>query len=330
DFGIAVAPNGHLAAMTALPYIGLTPTAVRYHPVSDTQTAPRKVVLLNNIAVGGGGVAFDLKGNLYVGQPIRSAGAGLPTVITTDLSWTKSTGSIYRYNKTGSLDGDLFSAPLTAVDKIYDVDFGQYGGGTSSRCDCMTAGFGMDDWGRLYVPNGPFQKISVLDNEGNRTLRFGNYGNIENAADEAKGIAGTAGKCYMAYPFNVKATDDYIYATDPGNLILSRFQKTFVLDNEPTISTVIENSRHQSALALSVYPNPLMAGSKIQITLPSVSSISLELVDLNGRLVKKIASGSYSAGNHNFVWNNKAAAGVYLLRLQSGKSVQSRKVVLTR
>lgn len=330
DFGIAVAPNGHLAAMSALPYIGLTPTAVRYYPVYDTQAAYRPLVLINDIKIGGGGVGFDLKGNLYVGKPGPGTGSGLPSVITGDRSWKKSTGQIYKYNAPGSLDGNLFVTATAAPDKTYDVDFGQLGGGTMSLCDCMTASFGMDAWGRLYVPNGTFQKISVLDNEGNRTLRFGNYGNIDNVADELSGKPGTEGKCYMAYPFSVKASDHYIYAGDPGNNNVVRFKKIFVLDNMPTLAAQIPRIV-TGPLALSTWPNPLIRGGNILVNLPSAGSLTLDLIDMGGRLVQRVASGPRVAGAHTFTWNgSRTATGVYFVRLRTGNGTLTQRIVLAR
>lgn len=332
DFGIAVAPNGHLATMTALPYIGLTPTAVRYFPISDTQSAIRRLILIDDIKVGGGGISFDLKGNLYVGKPIKSTGSGLPSVITSDPSFLKSSGSIQRYNVNGSLNGELFTSKPTGPDKSYDVDLGQLGGGTMSICDCMTASFGMDAWGRLYVPNGPFQKISVIDNEGNRTARFGTYGNIGNVADELAGAPNTAGKCYMAYPFCVNSTDDYIYATDPGNIMITRFKKNFVLDNVPSMSTTAaRNPLSKGQLALFVSPNPFSGICRIGVSLPLAERVSLTVVDPSGRIVKQVAAGSLKAGYHTFSWDGtKSAAGVYFYKLTAGNKVVTARVLSVR
>jgi DNA-binding beta-propeller fold protein YncE len=333
DFGIGVAPNGHLAFMAEQNFGSLTPTAIRYCPVYDTQTEYRPLMLQGDLGIGCGGVRFDLKGNLYVGLPGHSAGAGLPAVITSDPSWNKTIGTIHRYNAGGSLEGDLFTAAVTGSDKTYDVDFGQLGGGTISNCDCMTAMFGMDPWGRLYVPNGVFQKISVLDNEGNRLARFGTYGNIDNVNAEQTGAAGTAGRCYMAYPFAVDASDDFIYVSDPGNVMVNRFIKTFVLDNVPGMSTAALTRTPAAPLALSAFPNPFAARSSVRMVLPRGARLTLDVVDLAGRLVCRIASGPYPAGVHRFNWNGigkngvRAASGVYFLRLKSDAGNLVRRVV---
>ena len=343
DYGFGVAPNGHMAVMSTRDYPSLAPISLRYHPVSDTQHAYRPLVLIPIIAGGtkapGGGVKFDLQGNLYVGERPPAAFAGLPPIYTSDRSRNQTMGAIYRYNAQGSLDGDLFTAPTPSADKIYDVDCGQFGNTAYNACGCacMTSTFGMDAWGRLYAPNGPFQKITVLDNEGNRTLRFGSYGNADDVAAEAAGAANTSGRCYLAYPFCVEATDDYIYATDPGNAILTRFEKTFILDNVPSMSTASARPvALKSPLALSAFPNPFMPQGRIQVALPRAARLTLDVLDVSGRLVARLAQGTFSSGAKSFVWNGKrsdgssAAAGLYFYRLVTDRESRTIRTILAR
>lgn len=336
DMGICVSSNGHLAALALKDYGFLASGyAVNYYPVYDTQTVSRRLTVGSvgtAIPWVCGGVKFDLQGNIYFGQRPVSPPAGLPSVIIGDLSFSQTTGSIYRFDMNGSPDGDLFTTAKTAPDKVYRVDFGALGNSNDgSHCVCMNATFGMDGWGRLYAPNGPFQKITVLDNEGNRCLRFGSYGNFDNVVQEHDGIAGTSGKCYMAYPFCVEATDDYVYATDPANVMLTRFQKTFILDNVPSMSPVVALPvRTAAALALSAYPNPFTAQGRISVALPAASSLTLEVVDMRGRVVERVATGAFGAGTHAFAATGRMASGVYFLRLKAGKGALTRRIVVTR
>jgi len=340
DFGIAAAPNGHLASLSSLDYCSSSGMiAIRYHPVEDTQSAYRRLVLYSDLPSHpnsyplGGGVRFDLKGNLYVGlgSPSAPVSPDLPSVITSDPSYKLTTGRINRYTGTGSLDGDLFTSAVSGPNKIYDVDFGQLGNsGNGVHCYCMTAMFGVDGWGRLYAPDGMFQKVTVLDNEGNRTARFGTYGNVDNVAVEASGNAATKGKCYMSYPWDVDASDNYIYVSDPGNLNVLRYKKVFVLDNVPGLSAD-RAVAPGTPLALFAAPNPLVARCGIRVVLPRFGNLTLDVVDVRGHLVKRIASGPRPAGVHVFNWDGgRIAAGLYFLRLASDAGNLTKRIVILR
>jgi hypothetical protein len=339
DYGIAAAPNGHLAFMSEKVFGSIgTGNSIRYCPVYDTQSAYRPLAIVPDVPTHpcGGGVRFDLKGNLYVGRVPAGPGIGLPSVITSDQSYRQTTGVIHRYAATGGLNGDLFTAVVSAPDKIYDVDFASLANtNDGSHCDCMTAMFGVDAWGRLYVPNGPFQKISVLDNAGNRVARFGSYGNIDNVAEELAGRPGTAGKCTMAYPFSVDASDNYIYAGDPANISVLRFKKSFALDNVPAMA-VRRACPAKFPLSLSSAPNPFYPQSRVTFSLPGRAAVRLEVVDLSGRLIKVLDQGERPAGAHTVAWNGadregrSAAAGVYVYRLTAGDKTIIAKTILAR
>jgi hypothetical protein len=89
-----------------------------------------------------------------------------------------------------------------------------------------------------------------------------------------------------------------------------------------------------SALSLRVSPNPFNPALMIGFDLPREESVRLRVHGPDGRIVGKIASGTFGAGPHQFVWNGRtsgglpAAPGVYLLRLETEGGVVTKKVVL--
>ncbi len=83
-------------------------------------------------------------------------------------------------------------------------------------------------------------------------------------------------------------------------------------------------------------PNPMREGTNIELTVSETQSqVTVSLFDVRGRSVGRLADGALSAGRHVLTWNGtdeegvRVPAGVYFVRLESGVSVQTRKVVVS-
>lgn len=93
--------------------------------------------------------------------------------------------------------------------------------------------------------------------------------------------------------------------------------------------------RRQNALGW-VYPNPFNPRTSIPFTLEEEAHVRLAAYDLGGALVRTLLNEGRPAGAHNFVWNGKGDAGetmpsgVYVLRLEAGSAVDTRRVVLLK
>lgn len=89
-----------------------------------------------------------------------------------------------------------------------------------------------------------------------------------------------------------------------------------------------------SALALAApRPNPMRGAGAVLFSLPRESDVSLEVVDVQGRVLRTLVSGLRGAGEHRATWDGadaegrEAAAGVYFYRLRAGGETLSRKFV---
>ena len=111
------------------------------------------------------------------------------------------------------------------------------------------------------------------------------------------------------------------------------------LPSTPTaLSTVADNSRIQpKVFALNQnYPNPFNPTTSISFDMFESSNISLNIYDLNGRLVKNLMSGNLSQGTYNIDWNGKnangasVAGGVYLYSITSNNSTIVKKMSLIK
>jgi FlgD Ig-like domain len=87
----------------------------------------------------------------------------------------------------------------------------------------------------------------------------------------------------------------------------------------------------------TVAPNPISNAATISFSLRQSQKISINIFDLNGRLIKTIANSQMQPGTHQLTWNatnengNAVATGVYYLKLNAGSSyVETKKISLIK
>ncbi|MCA9784867.1 MAG: T9SS type A sorting domain-containing protein, partial [Candidatus Cloacimonetes bacterium] len=84
------------------------------------------------------------------------------------------------------------------------------------------------------------------------------------------------------------------------------------------------------------YPNPFNPSTHIRFRLAMDARVTLEVFNLLGQKVRRLASSQYPAGAHTVVWDGlsdagtPAASGIYFYRLSAGEFVQSRRMLLLR
>jgi len=79
------------------------------------------------------------------------------------------------------------------------------------------------------------------------------------------------------------------------------------------------------------YPNPFNPSTTIRFSLPQRSYVMLKVFDVLGREVATLVDEELNQGEHSVVFDAKGLpSGVYFYRLQSGKFVQQRKMVLVK
>jgi hypothetical protein len=80
-------------------------------------------------------------------------------------------------------------------------------------------------------------------------------------------------------------------------------------------------------------PNPFVHAMALSFGLPKDASVNMSVFDVNGRLVKRLAWGAYTAGRHTARWDGKdeggraAPAGVYWCRLVTAGGTLERRLV---
>jgi len=89
-------------------------------------------------------------------------------------------------------------------------------------------------------------------------------------------------------------------------------------------------------LAISAHPNPFNPVTTIAYTNPRSQSVTLAVYDVRGLRVRVLEDGLMPSGQHEKVWDGcddqgaRLGNGVYLVHLNVGGEVQSRKLVLVK
>ncbi len=79
------------------------------------------------------------------------------------------------------------------------------------------------------------------------------------------------------------------------------------------------------------YPNPFNPSTAIRFSLREAGEASLSVFDVTGRMVRALASGSFEAGTHEFVFHaDDLPSGLYVYRLVTRAGTVSAPVVLLK
>jgi len=85
------------------------------------------------------------------------------------------------------------------------------------------------------------------------------------------------------------------------------------------------------------YPNPFNPSTTIGYEIPYSMSISLNIYDISGRLVRRLDNGIRNAGMHSIIWDgrdnfgNIVSNGLYIYRLDSDQNISiSNKIIFMK
>ncbi|MFQ6674943.1 MAG: T9SS type A sorting domain-containing protein [Fidelibacterota bacterium] len=80
-----------------------------------------------------------------------------------------------------------------------------------------------------------------------------------------------------------------------------------------------------------IFPNPFNPSSTIEFSTPRAGPVVLTVYDLLGREVATLLNRELTAGYHKVHWNaGTVPSGIYLVRMQSGDLIQTRKVTVLK
>jgi hypothetical protein len=108
-----------------------------------------------------------------------------------------------------------------------------------------------------------------------------------------------------------------------------RYNANFPLDFGSGKSGAQTGDASPLRLRLSAAPNPFARRTWLYYSLPSAAHVRLELYDAVGRLVRVVGNGRQGVGQHVAALDSDGlAAGVYLVRLDTGPGTEARTVKL--
>ncbi len=84
------------------------------------------------------------------------------------------------------------------------------------------------------------------------------------------------------------------------------------------------------------YPQPFAAETRVEFSLLETADVAVDIFNVKGELVRRLASDTYAPGTHHAIWDGtsergtRVSAGIYFLRCASESGAQARPVILLR
>jgi len=104
--------------------------------------------------------------------------------------------------------------------------------------------------------------------------------------------------------------------------------------NGTCVPSSVDDPRHSLPTVYRLrqnYPNPFNPETRITFDLPRAAKISLQVFDVQGRMVKEMADGNFEAGRHTIALDASALpSGIYLYRLSSPEFTDTGKMMLLK
>ena len=124
----------------------------------------------------------------------------------------------------------------------------------------------------------------------------------------------TNGFIYLVYTYSAEINN--------GEILFSKYD----------ITTGNITQKRDAIKGFNIYPNPFRNSTTIDWETGKDSSVEITVCELNGKPVKTLEKGKFAAGRYRTIWNGKSLngkeveAGVYLVRLKSGRNIVTKPV----
>lgn len=121
----------------------------------------------------------------------------------------------------------------------------------------------------------------------------------------------------LSYRLNLEFTADF--DEDPSDNTL---EFEFAVDEETGVDFETNN------IFIENYPNPFTDYITIKIHLENASDVSLDIIDIQGSIVKSVAKGEYVDGLHYLLFDgSQLANGLYFARLKVNDKIKMIKLI---
>ncbi len=291
-------------------------------------------------------LAIDGSGRVYVGGLFTQAGGVSANNVArfdpATNSWsTLGTGAQNGVNSTvyalaidGSgrvyVGGSFTQAGGVSANRVARFDpqansWSALGTGAQNGVSGEVRAFAIDGSGRVYVGGFFIQAGSIISNQ---VTRFDPQANSWSALGSSTGVNG------------VNSLVQALAVDGQGRLYVGGFfasaggvPSTFIARWTSGASRVEQISTNvpRTFLLEQNYPNPFNPSTTIRYQLPVASEVKLEVYDVLGKKVATLVNERQAAGYYQYVWNaNGLSSGVYLYRLQAGRFIETKKMMLVK
>jgi len=306
---------------------------------------------------GGNGSCLDLQGNLLLAQQNKRTVARIVKGVETTVA------STYEGKKLNSPNDIILKSSGSAffTDPPYGInasqeELGYYGIfrlSTSGKLKVLDKtlkkpngiAFSPDE-SKLYVSNTEEKVIYSWDVVNDSTLanKQAFFKMNSTASNGADGLTvDDKGYLYCSGPFGIwvispnKTIVDTILVpgqvtnctfgdADGMSLYVTAGASLYRVRNK-TITAVDESLSVEAAVLGQNYPNPFHQTTMIPVELRTSGYLHLEITDVYGKQVAKLAEGDYNAGAYEYTWNREGlGAGLYMLNLRVNNQLYTKLV----
>ncbi len=124
------------------------------------------------------------------------------------------------------------------------------------------------------------------------------------------------------------------YAVLSGNTVVYSSNGTFTTKDRALLkssATASVGSTPAFASSVTLAPNPAATQSVLTLSLEKGTKLSVQVVDVTGRMVNQIAEQNLSAGTHRFpIATDNLAAGVYNVRIATAEGVVTQRLSVVK
>jgi hypothetical protein len=79
------------------------------------------------------------------------------------------------------------------------------------------------------------------------------------------------------------------------------------------------------------YPNPFNPSTTLDFSIPFSDNVNIRVLDISGKEVDILMNKYVTNGNHRIEWNSQGhPSGIYFISFESGRFVETQKVILTK
>ena len=111
----------------------------------------------------------------------------------------------------------------------------------------------------------------------------------------------------------------------------SNFREGIASADSSLWGELVEHTEDNGVLLDYVYPNPSLDKSRVGFYLPEQQTVRLDVVDMNGKLMKNVVGGDLEAGSYEFEVDHRSlASGLYLYRLNAGRAVLTKRLIIRK